>query len=100
MESPVAHSCVVVTRSWRVYLKFSNLDSLSLTPCSAEFRCLRQLRHSPPSSKGLDQQHAGIHTAPQNVDLIPLILESDCLCCENLKVRVRSTDVTIRKNLQ
>jgi hypothetical protein len=44
---------------------------------------------------GLDQQHAGIHTMPPSVDIIPFIWKSNGLRRENLEVKIRSADVVI-----
>src|SRR5277367_338140 len=66
----------------------------------AQLGRLWKFRHAPSSPKSFDQQYAGVHAAPQNVDIIPLILQSDRLRRKNLKVRVGPTDVTIGKNLE
>ena len=54
----------------------------------------------PSASQGLDQEHAGIHAAPQDFDSISLVGELDRLCGDDLKVGVDATLVTIRKKLK
>jgi hypothetical protein len=66
----------------------------------AQLRGFRQIGYRPPASKSFDQQHAGIHAAPQDVDIVSFILKSDGLCGEDLEVRILSTDVSIGEDLQ
>jgi hypothetical protein len=61
---------------------------------------LRQVRDIPAASQGLDEQDAGIHLPPQDVDLDSLVGERDGLGREDEKVAVRAALVAIRRQLE
>ena len=78
----------------------SRVETSGVGRKSVEFRYLGQLRCAPSSSQGFDQQNAGVHATPQDVDIVSFILQRDRLRRENLKVRVRSANVPICENLK
>ncbi len=46
------------------------------------------------SARALISNALGVHAAPQNFDIVPFVLKSDCLHSENLKIRVRDLEAT------
>jgi hypothetical protein len=47
-----------------------------------------QFRGVPAAAESFDEEHAGIHTPPENVDRIPFVREFDGLCSDDLQVGV------------
>ena len=60
----------------------------------------RQLRRIPSAADGLDQQDAGIHSPPLNIDVIALICQQHRLRSNHLEIVVNPADISIRKQLQ
>jgi hypothetical protein len=58
--------------------------------CLAKAGDLRCLRNVPSSSESLNQQHARVHAASQNIDVVSLILEGNRLSCEYLEIGIRA----------
>jgi hypothetical protein len=65
-----------------------------------DFSRLRQGRHVPPTTESFDQQHAGVHAAPGDIHLGPLVGERDRLGDEDWKVAVRPALVPVRRELE
>ena len=61
---------------------------------------LRQIRDVPAAAECLDQEHAGIHTAPQDIDIVAFVGQRSRLCSDDLKVSIDTTYVTIGEELQ
>jgi hypothetical protein len=61
---------------------------------------LWQLRGVPSTTDGLDQEDAGIHASPLNVDVIALIRQQYGLCRDDLQIVVNPALVPIRKQLE
>src|SRR5580704_7337641 len=54
----------------------------------------RQLRRIPSTADGLDQQDAGIHPPPLNIDIIALICQQHRLRSNHLQIVVNSAHVS------
>jgi hypothetical protein len=59
----------------------------------------RQPGRIPTSAESLDQQYARVHSAPQDVNRVPLIQQLNGLSGDNLKVRVHTALISIGKQL-
>ena len=49
---------------------------------------LRHLRHSPSAAKRLDEQHARVQPAPQDVNIVALIVQRRCLPGDDLEIGI------------
>ena len=54
----------------------------------------------PSAAESLDEEHAGIHLPPENIDGIPFVCQFDGLRRDDLQVGVHSSFITIRKKMQ
>src|SRR5215510_13068172 len=61
---------------------------------------LRQIRDVPAAAECLDQQHAGIYTSSQDVDIVAFVGQSSCLSSDHLKISIDTADVTIGEELE
>src|SRR2546426_1497605 len=95
------------------YCPWTVMIATSMRPASQQPRALsrarwlersalgpRQIRHIPAAPEGLHQQHAGVDSAPQDIDLIALVRERDSLRGDDLEVVVHSPAVAIREQLE
>ena len=62
---------------------------------SAHGADLGQLGDVPTAAQRLDQENAGIHPPPQDVDFVPLVRQSNCLRRDHLKIRIDAALVSI-----
>ena len=60
----------------------------------------RHVGDMPPTADRLDQQHARVHTPPQDVDGVPFVGQRQGLSGEDLQVRVHPACVAMRGQLQ
>jgi hypothetical protein len=87
--------------TFRQLSKYSRLTQQSFSQIYASVRLeLGQICDVPLAAERLDQQYAGVHTPPQDIHLVALVRERHGLSGNDLEVRVDSTSVTIREELE
>jgi hypothetical protein len=72
-------------------------SSVCLTSFLSQACFLWQLRNVPAPSESFDQQHAGIHAAAKNVDVIAFVRQRNRLGVNYLEICVYATLVPVRK---
>ena len=60
----------------------------------------RQLRNIPSPADRFYQEHAGIHSAALDVDVVSLVDQGNGLRCDHLKIVVDSALVPVREKLE
>ena len=60
----------------------------------------RQLRNIPSPADRFYQEHAGIHSAALDVDVVSLVDQGNGLRCDHLKIVVDSSLVPVREKLE
>src|SRR4030095_1069467 len=61
---------------------------------------LRQIRDVPSAAERFDQQHAGVHTTPLDIDLVAFVGQRSGLSGNDLKIRIDTSFVPIREKLK
>src|SRR5262245_66427724 len=61
---------------------------------------LRQIRDVPAAAECLDQEHAGVHTAAQYIDIVAFVGQRSRFSSDHLQVCIDTADVTIGEELE
>src|SRR2546426_6796750 len=69
-------------------------------PTQVEDSSSWQLRHVPAAAERLHQQHAGVHAATEDVDLVALVREGHGLRGDDLEIVVDSAPVAVGEELE
>ena len=60
----------------------------------------RQFRNIPTAAQRFDQQHAGVHAAPQDIHFRGLILQRDALRGDHFQIRHQAALVAVEREVQ